>query len=327
MSMKTLLAPDWEVPHRAVKERVRKYSTTGDILSFRRCRRQYGYFGVRGFASADATQRYFGTLVHDVLDQLNRYYRSGKGIPSDSVEIQLLVHECVEQAHERLVRSGVRTFKSEEQRAAADRLVSRFVELLGGKFFPHVCETEYRLERALTTSTGKAYILDGVVDVLSGAVSHALGLHFHTMATDVEIWDYKSGHRPADHSDELQTYIYQMLVYAELYQQQTHHYPARSVLVFVGELGDDKRWTRAAGEPTAFKGLFYAVEPLRLQIDKAIAEFGCTVDEIELERSKPYADQWQVPTHLVDEQTCEACDIRFSCGRFAKALKERNQPL
>jgi putative RecB family exonuclease len=298
-------------------------------LSYRRCRRQYGYFGVRGFASADATQRYFGTLVHDVLDQLNRQHRLGTAIPTDPAAVASLVHEYVEKAHDRLTRTGVRTFKAADQRERAALLITRFVQLLGSAFFANVTETEYRLERALSTSTGRPYILEGVVDVLSGAASHALHLPFGTAPNDVEIWDYKSGRRPAEDSAELETYVYQMLVYAELYRQQTGSYPARSVLVFLGELGNDSRWNAVAGEPARFQELFYAVDPVSGKIDvkTAIHDFGRTVDEIEAERSRPYEQQWRVPTHAVDIQTCDACDIRFSCPLFAAAVKQRNEPL
>jgi putative RecB family exonuclease len=327
--MTILLGPDWVVPRRTLESRIRKYSTTGDILSFRRCRRQYGYFGVRGFAGADATQRYFGTLVHDVLDQLNRQHRSGSAVPTDNSAITSLVRECVEKAHERLVRTGVRTYKSHDQRERAATLITRFVQLLGSTFFANVTETEYRLERPLRTSTDRPYILEGVVDVLSGAASHALRLPFGTAPDDVEIWDYKSGRRPAEDSDELQTYVYQMLVYAELYYQQTGRYPARSVLVFLGELGNDTRWNEVAGDPARFKELFYAVDPIggKIDVTTAIEDFGRTVDEIEAERSRPYQLQWEVPIHEVDPQTCDACDIRFSCLRFASALKQRKEPL
>src|SRR6185437_14560035 len=76
-----LLGGGWPTPDPREEPRVRSYSITADILSFRRCKRQYGFFGVRGFNSATSTQRYFGTLVHDVLDQISRDWDKAKGRP------------------------------------------------------------------------------------------------------------------------------------------------------------------------------------------------------------------------------------------------------
>jgi hypothetical protein len=77
-----LLNGGWPTPDRKTEAHVRSYSITADILSFRRCRRQYGFFGVRGFNSATSTQRYFGTLVHDVFDQISRDWQKAGGTPA-----------------------------------------------------------------------------------------------------------------------------------------------------------------------------------------------------------------------------------------------------
>lgn len=323
MTIATTLA-GWTIPDLNTETRIRRYSITGDILSYKRCRRQYGYFGIRGFSSATATQRYFGTLVHDVLDRIHRDYKVTPALPNQA-EVELLV----EQAHDRLIRSGIRPYNSKQQRARAATLIFRFVTLVGPHFFPHVMQTEYRLERAMQTPKGKDYILNGVVDVLSGAVSHALGLPFSTEEDDIEIWDYKSGSMPAKSSDEMKSYQYQMQVYAELYRQQTGEYPARSVLAFVGELGDDKQWAKAEKDlnPARYPMLVYAVHPVPKHVGSAVKDFHNTVEEIEAERLKSYQLQWQPPTHAVDQQTCEACELRFNCSSYPAGTKLRGEPL
>jgi putative RecB family exonuclease len=303
---------------------IRKYSTTADILSFKRCRRQYGYFSVRGFSSATATQRYFGTLVHDVLDRIHRDQRasSSRALP-DEEQVAALVTE----AHDRLIRSGVRPYNAKQQQERATKLIHRFVTSVGPSFFPHVRQTEYRLERALQTPGGRDYVLDGVVDVLSGAVSHALNLPVSTEPDDVEIWDYKSGRMPEKDSQELRDYQYQMRVYAELYRQQTGEYPARCVLVFAGELGDDTRWRLSQGVAKRFPDLFYIVQPNPSHIAKAMADFHATVEAIEAERAQDFAAQWQAPGHAVDSATCEACEIRYNCSNFRDASRQRAEAL
>lgn len=323
----------WTVPKPSAETHIRKYSTTADILSFKRCRRQYGYFGVRGFASATNTQRYFGTLVHDVLDRINREYREAPSLPDHARIVEL-----VQEAHERLVRSGVRPYNSRQQQEQAVKLVERFVLLIGPHFFPHVRQTEYRLERALRTPERRDYILTGIVDVLSGSVSHELGLPFSTMPDDIEIWDYKSGKMPEKGSRELEDYQYQMWVYAELYRQQTGDYPARSVLVFLGELGRDADWAAARSNAARARGLImkaiYPIYPTPKHVERAIADFNRTVEHIESERARPYGDQWRAPgpAYVVDVATCEACELRYNCDYFrhsepARARREYAEPL
>jgi len=321
MSLTNLLT-GWTVPEKVQETHIRKYSTTGDILSFKRCRRQYGFFGVRGFSSATATQRYFGNLVHDVLDQINRNYRLNPVLPN-----HVEVTELTEKAHERLIRSGVRPYNAKQQKELATKLIYRFVVLIGHQFFPYVRKTEYRLERALKTHTNLDYILDGVVDVLSGAVSHALDLPFSTEPDDVEIWDYKSGKMPDKNSREMRDYQYQMRVYAELYRQQTGEYPARCALVFVGELGDDIRWNDQRPYLGDYPRLIYTIHPNPNHIQAAMQDFHETVEAIEAERAKPYGDQWQPPEHKVDKDTCTACELRFRCDGFSDSQRQRAEAL
>jgi putative RecB family exonuclease len=326
MSLKSLL-PGWSVPQRKNEVRVRSYSTTADVLAFRRCKRQYGYFGVRGFSSATSTQLYFGTLVHDVLDRINRDRRLNPSRPLPNEEE---VRQLVGEAHDRLIRSGVRTFNAPLMQEKAGKLIHRFVHLVGQQFFPHIRETEYRLERALKTPAGRDYILEGIVDILSGAVAHALELNFSTSADDEEIWDYKSGRMPKKGDPQLVDYEYQMQVYAELYRQQTGRFPARSVLIFLGELDDDELWNLAIKKgrgPGIFQHLIYPLHPSPTRVQAAMKDFHRTVELIEEERARPYAQQWAAPAHAVDEQTCEACDIRFSCPNFAQADKQRREAL
>jgi DNA helicase II / ATP-dependent DNA helicase PcrA len=313
----------WSKPTQKNETLIRRFSTTGDILAFKRCQRQYGFFSVRGFSSATATQRYFGTLVHDVLDQVHRQYTTNPALP-DQPELEALV----QQAHDRLIRSGIRPYNARAQRELATKLIGRFLELIGPHFFPHVQQTEYHLQRALRTHTDRQYVLDGIVDVLSGAVAHDLELSFSTDEDDVEIWDYKSGRRPDKGSVELRDYEYQMQVYAELYRQQTGDYPARAVLVFLGELGDDQRYkdgNKRRGD--YIQSLLYIFNPQRKRVEKAMQDFHDTVELIEAEHAKPYADQWLPPAHTVEEQTCEACELRYKCSSFPAGGSQRSEPL
>lgn len=317
-----LKAGGWVTPTVRPEEHVRKYSTTGDILAFKRCRRQYGMFGVRRFAPSSDTQAYFGTLAHDVLDAVNREYRATGRVP---VEADILV--MIEQAHDRLWRSGVRPYNAKWQRDRVALLITRFVELVGDKFFKHVQETEYQLERAMKTPKGKSYVLTGVVDVLAGAVCEDLELPFPTHHDDVEIWDYKSGSRPPKGDQTLEDYVFQMRMYAHIYELRTGKPPARCVLVFLGELADNDSFKAAKGQASRFPGLFYPVHPDPSRMHEVETDFHDTVEAIEDERAKPYSLQWAAPLAPVDEQTCVACDLNCNCGAYPAGQKKRSEPL
>jgi putative RecB family exonuclease len=132
---------------------------------------------------------------------------------------------------------------------------------------------------------------------------------------------------PDKSSQELKDYEYQMRVYAELYRQQTGDYPERAVLVFVGELGDDTRWQAAKLDTAIFPRLIYPIHPTERHIRTAVHDFHSTVEIIEAELVKPYAQQWQAPTHDVDRQTCEACELRYNCNNFPTGAKQRKEAL
>jgi hypothetical protein len=315
------LLSGWSVPEVQTETRIRKYSTTGDILAFRRCRRQYGYFSVRGFSSTGITLRYFGVLVHDVLDQIRRDFDS-TGLLPEAQEVAALVGE----AHYRLVQSGIRPLSEREQREKAVRIISRFVRLVGPAFFPRVAQSEFRLECALKTHLGRPYVLEGIVDVVAGAVSHELGLPFSTRHDDIEIWDYKSEVMPHPRSRAMRDYEFQMRVYAELFRQQTGSYPARCVLVFAGELDCD-RWNNERPSLREFPRLVHVVAPTTDEMVEALTDFHHTVEAIEAERALPYADQWLAPDHEPGDETCPYCDLRFSCATFRFSATHRQIPL
>lgn len=324
MTLHKILANEWSMPSMSEEARIRRYSTTGDILSFKRCRRQYGMFGVRGFVSATNTQRYFGTLVHDVLDHVTRKWKSDQILLTSESDVA----ELIEQAHERLIRSGVRPYGVSRQKETAGKLTYRFLQVVGSSLIPNVQEAEYRLERSLLTQSGRPYILEGIVDVLAGPVSHRLGIgSFSTEDDDIEIWDYKSGRRPAKNSSVMRDYEYQMRVYAELYRNQRGEYPARCILAFLGELGKDP-WDPNDLDVVNWPKLLYVVDANPKHIAKAVNDFHDTVDAIEQERERPYSQQWLAPdADTVEHDTCAACELRFRCDGFKTGQGQRKEPL
>jgi hypothetical protein len=298
---------------------IRKYSVTADVLSYKRCRRQYGFFAVRGLRSASATQRYFGTLIHDVLDQMFRDYKNTKQLPNVQA-----IQTYVEQAHLRLIQSGIKALNTAVQKETITNILDRFVDLIGTPFFSNVQETEYPLERSMNHNQLQ-FVLHGTVDVMSGAIAHQIGLNYATSPSDVEIWDYKSGHMPS--ANLLSDYEYQMKVYAELYRQQTGSFPARCVLVFLGELAKDKVYEDCKKDIRNLQKILITLHPTTSNVQPAVDDFVHTVTIIENEKIQPYHKQWDEPNHPVDPDTCAVCELRYQCSKFPHHATQRKEPL
>jgi PD-(D/E)XK nuclease superfamily len=276
------------VPSKEVRIR-RPYSVTSDILAFRNCPRQYGFFGVRNYAPAQATQLYFGIVIHSVLDRAHHQFRGlmegkGKGVPSNN-DIDEYFHTVTSSLRAR----GIRPYSAKAE-DAAKKYLRRFNSNYGPDLYPRVINTEQRLQADM-----KEFYLHGVVDVLASVSGNP---------NEKEIWDYKGSERVDDGSPEMTNYKFQMRVYAELYKRTTGKYPVRAVLCFLAEETFEKMKVeiRFDEESTAV----------------AMKTFVGTVAEIEESRK---TDDWKPPTKAPSIKTCGACDIRWDCSTAKAAYK------
>lgn len=261
----------------------REYSITADILAFRRCSRQYGYFSVLGFVPAQVTQIYYGSVIHEVLDRAHRQFAGmmegyEKGVPTDA-DIE---------SHFKAVSTAMRSKRitpfGKKGEEAAKRAILNFNRKMGPTLYPRVRDTEHKLKVDMAD-----FLLVGVVDVLVGeGVSGD--------SPDVEIWDYKGSKRLEPGSKEIAQYEFQMQVYAELYMRKNGRYPAKSVLCFLEER-----------EP---KDMILEVPFSHASVSDAMEEFAKTVAEIE---RRTDAGDWSPPKEPPSRQTCAACDLRWDC--------------
>ncbi|MHB8585218.1 MAG: PD-(D/E)XK nuclease family protein [Thermoplasmatota archaeon] len=260
----------------------RTYSITADILAFRRCSRQYGFFAVKGYTPAQATQLYFGIVIHEVLDRAHRQYRGlmegkAKGVPS-SDDITSYFRAVTEALRMR----GIRPYSRQAEKSALDYLL-RFNENYGPDLYPRVKDTEHKLKADMDT-----FVMHGVVDVLARS---------RDGTEEIEIWDYKGSHRVEPQSPEMKNYQFQMRAYAGLYKQKNGAYPARAILCFLGE--------------ETFEEMVVEVPFDAASVDEAIRLFSETVQEIEHRRDD---DDWSPPEKMPARETCSACDIRWDCS-------------
>lgn len=277
-----------------------RFGLTSDILGFRRCARQYGFFGVRGYVPAHTVQLFYGSIIHEVLDRSHHHYQGlydekTKGtIPSDSdIDNYFLEVELVLKAR------GIRSV-NQELRENALKVLKRFNRIEGPALYSRVIDTEHRVQ-----GDRDNYIVEGVIDVL-------LNSDTGSAAKDkVEIWDYKGTKRPSAKSEDMKNYEYQMLVYAALYKIRNGCYPGSAVLYFMNELKNDSIQTRP---PDAL----VRIDLSGTGIQQALSEFDNTANEIircKATNNWPAPDSKKLPDI---KETCDACDLRWSCPSFQK---------
>jgi putative RecB family exonuclease len=286
-----------------------RFSLTSDIVSFRRCARQYGYFEHEGFVPSRVSQAFYGNVIHQVLDRCHRYYRGledpetrGECPPQDKVE------EYFEEVASALIAHGVRPHRLELKNSAV-KLLQLFNELEGPVLYHRVKETEYRLEE-----DRQDFILRGVVDVLATGPENDPGSY--------EIWDYKGSKKPELTSPLLQDYIAQMCVYAELYRNKTGRLPRRAILYFLNELevllvpGTTRKRPKRA---------VFTVEFTESSIAAALSAFEATAKDIIACKAARAWDPPKNPTPILS--TCDECDLRWSCPAHPKGKYPIRMPI
>ena len=287
-----------KIMHSMKSELKDTYSVTGDILSYRRCPRVYAIQAERGFVPAQPSQRYVGSVIHQVLDRTHRYYSgrlnpNKKGlIPSDED-----IKGFFDNVDEAMRAHGIRPFNKELGDYIL-KILQRFNSIEGPSLYPRVKDTEHRLQ-----SDRIDYILYGVVDVLVAPTADEND-------TSVEIWDYKGSKKPKGSNvfekKILEDYEYQMLVYSSLFKLRNGYYPTKGVIYFMGELNNEGL-TRS---PPSAK-LEVSLDEKRMQ--DALNSFDKTVDDIEYARSNQTWDPPKNGSQTAGKETCDACDIRTSC--------------
>lgn len=279
-----------------------RFSLTSDILSFRRCSRQYGYFGNDGFVPAQATQIFYGTIIHQVLDRCHRHYWGFAGHPQGTMPSDADVDQYFNDVQNALKSHGVRP-ASPAVTAKASRVLRIFNRVEGPTLYPLIRDTEFRLE-----SERPQYVLRGVVDVLARNPTTP------NDPAQMEIWDYKGTRLPNLSSTDMRDYIWQMCVYAELYRARVGAYPARAILYFLNELDMDP-------EPTSRP--LRAVQEVTFTasgVQQALSAFDVTAQAIIGCRAN---STWPLPALNPGKETCDICDIRWNCPSPATPYQVR----
>ena len=273
----------------------RRYSATSDVLSYRRCPRQYAFQSERGFVPSLPNQIFIGTIIHEVLDRAHGHY-AGKRNPltKGSVPSDENIKDFFEEVENALRSQGMRV--PGQVKDFALRILTSFNKIEGKDLYPRVIDTEHRLQ-----AEREDYILYGVVDVLLSGVDKEGNER-------KEIWDYKGTRRPGNDragKKRMEDYFFQMQVYANLYKLRNLEYPSKAFIYFVGELQDEttKRPDSALLE----------IDLQEEKIEKALSAFDNTVEEISASREKQEWPPAENGSETAGKETCVICDQRWSC--------------
>ncbi|MHA1222502.1 MAG: PD-(D/E)XK nuclease family protein [Candidatus Heimdallarchaeaceae archaeon] len=278
----------------------RTYSIVGDVIAYRLCPRQYGYFKVRNVVPSAQGQMFFGQVIHSVLDKAHLHFGHIPGTLPTEDEID----DYFDLVAKALKSQGIRPLSGGLERRAR-KLVKMFINKFGMILFPRVKDTEHKLQIQSTLDNGIDYILHGVVDVL-------LHQDIEQKREDencVEIWDYKGGRIPE--SRYLEDYEFQMLVYSYLYKERNGYYPKEVILFFIGEI-DQEQNEKLPAEKLMVK----CMVKVKINEDKikiAMKAFEDTVKLIEEEQQKAFEEQWLPSIYKPPKNMCATCDLRWSC--------------
>jgi DNA helicase-2/ATP-dependent DNA helicase PcrA len=189
-------------------------SLTGNINVYRRCSRQYEFFHEHGFAPSFAAQVFFGTVVHQTIEDIHRHVLDRRPEPLNHAAIEgyflrnseLLrkkgVHPLAPNQRTEALKHDLRYFNSNENKLAA------------------IVDTEVEV-----TLEQPDYVLNGRIDLIR-ADDGAL-----------ELVDFKAQKR-VDHGDYFDHYRDQLALYRHLVTERYGEPVNRTVLYFTDEDND-----------------------------------------------------------------------------------------
>jgi DNA helicase II / ATP-dependent DNA helicase PcrA len=229
-----------------VKERdkIKKgFSFTSDINTYEECPRQYKFFNDLEFTPSRSAEVFFGSLVHQTIEEIHRYAIEDKlkELKEDKIR------DVFEFNFRMLIESGMRPLAQKQKEIAFGQIISYFRQNKQEMKMIKEIEVDVSLEK-------EKYILNGKIDLV--------------LAKDdkLEILDFKAQKKPKNDPSLIEKYRKQLCIYGHILEQRYKKKPQRLVIYWTGE--KDKEKARMVFDYD------------HLIVDDAVKEFDKVVDKI-----------------------------------------------
>ncbi len=148
----------------------KSYSYTGDYLIYKRCPRNYMIFGKYEFAPSRSQTMFFGSLVHETIEDLHQFLIS-KRMPEmtpegiDDQEVEQYIRTAFAENFERLRFESGHALSAEVKQAALNQAIQYWRKLKD--IACKVTDTEVRLVLPnQRTPKRRSFNIEGVVDLV-----------------------------------------------------------------------------------------------------------------------------------------------------------------
>ncbi|MEM4202690.1 MAG: ATP-dependent DNA helicase [Candidatus Methanomethylicaceae archaeon] len=198
-----------------LRERIpakKNYSFTGDLKVYETCPRQYQFFREYDFAPSRSAVIFFGSLVHQTIEDIHRIVLDGKmDILNDRT-----IRDIFERTYRFLATSDVRLIGEETKEAAFRQVMNYFSQNRERMRRIIDIEVDVSLEK-------ENYILVGKIDLLLGNDGK------------LELLDFKTSPRPKDNQKFIDAYEHQLNTYAYILEQRYGERVDRLLLYWTSE--------------------------------------------------------------------------------------------
>jgi len=190
----------------------RSFSFTSDLSVYENCPRQYKFFNEYEFTPSRSAEMFFGSLVHQTIEEIHRYVMVGKLDEINEAKIK----GFFEFNFKHLLNSGMRQLGQKQKDLAFKQVINYFNQ--------NKEEMKTIIETEVDVSVEKdKYILNGKIDLLSSS------------GDKVNILDFKSMKRPKEDKELIEAFKKQLSLYGHIIEKKHNKVPDKLIIYWTGE--------------------------------------------------------------------------------------------
>lgn len=190
----------------------KSFSFTSDLKVYETCPRQYQFFRDYDFTPSRSAEIFFGSLIHQTIEDIHRYALEGK---TDELNEEKIL-EMFNFNFRHYASLGIRPVGARQKENALKQIMNYFIQNKSDMDRIIDIEVDVSLEK-------ETYILTGRIDLLLGRDEK------------IELLDFKSQPKPEKDDERIDSYYKQLCVYAHILEQRYKKRPERLLLYWTGE--------------------------------------------------------------------------------------------